>query len=187
MDIYQISLILIPPIFAGIGFLCKYVIDNRTSYLKKINKAKLDDVQFKLKNFYYPIHNNLLRENIIWNKILAFYNSRNDGIENLRNKLFWSLDQEMLDIHLENQRIIKENIVEINPDELLSHSLMRYDEHVTIYNIIRKVDTNRPDDMVDVNWPRAFGSDYPSEIVDLVETQVKLLKEKQNYLIYLDV
>ena len=114
MDVYQISLIAIPPICAGIGYFCKYILDNRSAYLKKINKTKLDDVQFKLKNFYYPIHRNLLRENIIWNKVLAFYRSENDENRAMHNKLFWELDKEMLDIHLDTQRIIKDNIVEKN-------------------------------------------------------------------------
>jgi hypothetical protein len=184
MDAYQISLIAIPPICAGIGFLCKYILDNRTAYLKKINKTKLEEVQFKLKKFYYPIHSNLLRENIIWNKVLAFYRSENPEHKAMHHKLFWELDKEMLDIHLENQKIIKDNIVEIHPDDNLTTSLMSYDEHVTIYNIIRKVDSDRPEDMENVKWPYAFGSRYPSEIVGLVEAQLKLLKEKQNELIY---
>jgi len=184
MDIYQISLIAVTPICAGIGFLFKYFLDRRGEYLRKINKTKLDDVQFKLKNFYYPIHSNLLRENIIWNKILAFYNSANYEYKVIHHKLFWELDKEMLDIHLENQKIIKDNIVEIHPDDTLTDTLMKYDEHVTIYNIIRKVDSERPEDMEDVKWPYAFGSKYPREIVGLIEDQLKLLKEKQNELIY---
>ena len=188
MDIYEISLIAFTPICAGIGYLFKYFLDSRGEYLKKINKLKLEDIQFKLKNFYYPIHSNLLRENIIWNKILNFYRNKNangNGNNNeLHNKLFWELDKEMLDIHLENQKIIKDNIIEIHPDDSLTDSLMKYDEHVTIYNIIRKVDTERPEDMDDVKWPSSFGSNYPSEIVNLIEDKLKILKEKQNDLIY---
>ena len=90
----------------------------------------------------------------------------------------------MLDIHLENQKIIKDNIIEINPDDSLTDVLMKYDEHVTIYNIIRKADTDRPEDMDDVNWPGSFGSSYPTEIVNLIEDKLKILKEKQNNLIY---
>jgi hypothetical protein len=70
MDIYEISLIAFTPICAAIGYLFKYLLDSRGEYLKKINKLKLKEVEFKLKEFYYPIHSNLLRENIIWNKIL---------------------------------------------------------------------------------------------------------------------
>ena len=72
MDIYQISLIVVTPICASIGYLFKYFLDSRGEYLRKMNKMKLEDVEYKLKNFYYPIYNNLLRENTIWNKILAF-------------------------------------------------------------------------------------------------------------------
>jgi hypothetical protein len=104
--------------------------------------------------------------------------------KDLLYKLFWELDKEMLDIHLENQKIIKDNIVEIHPSDTLTDTLMKYDEHVTIYNIIRKADTERPTDMDNVNWPSAFGSNYPSEIVDLIEDQLKILKENQNNLIY---
>jgi hypothetical protein len=88
----------------------------------------------------------------------------------------------MLEIHLENQKIIKDNIVEINPDDSLTDALMKYDEHVTIYNIIRKVDTERPEDMDDVKWPSSFGSNYPTEIVNLIEDKLKILKENQNNL-----
>ena len=186
MDIYQISLIAVTPICAGIGYLFKYFLDRRGEYFRKINKLKLEDVEFKLKKFYYPIHSNLLRENIIWNNILTFYRSRNvDGNnKELHNKLFWELDKEMLDIHLENQKIIKDNIVEIHPDDSLTNALMKYDEHITIYNIIRKVDTDRPEDMDHVKWPSSFGSNYPTEIVNLIEDKLKMLKEKQNNLTY---
>ena len=185
MDIYQVSLIVFTPICAGIGYLFKYFLDRRGEYLRKVNETKLREVEFKLKNFYYPIHSNLLRENIIWNKILAFYRSRNnDNNRELLYKLFWELDREMLEIHLENQKIIQDNIVEIHPDDTLTDTLMKYDEHVTIYNIIRKADTERPENMDEVNWPSAFGSNYPSEIVALIESQLKTLKDKQNELIY---
>jgi len=184
MDIYQISLIAGTPICAAIGYLFKYFLDRRGEYVRKINNLKLDDVKMKLKNFYYPIHNNLLRENIIWNKILSFYRSNSVNSNELYNKLFWELDKEMLEIHLENQKIIKDNIVEIHPDDCLTDALMKYDEHVTIYNIIRKVDTERPNDMDDVKWPSAFGSNYPTEIIDLIEEKLQILKESQDNLIY---
>ena len=184
MDATQIALIAVPPICAGIGFLFKYILDKRSKYLHNINKTKLEELQFKLKKIYYPIHSNLMRENIIWDKILAFYRSKNEVNKPIHHKLFWELDKEMLDIHLDNQKIIKDNIVEINPDERLTNSLMKYDEHTTIYNIIRKVDIERPEDMDQVHWPSAFGSNYPSEIVGLIEDQLKTLKEKQQELIY---
>jgi hypothetical protein len=184
MDIYEISLIAVTPICAAIGYLFKYFLDSRGEYLKKINKLKLEDVELKLKKFYYPIHSNLLRENIIWNKILTFYRSRNGNNKELQNKLFWELDKEMLDIHLENQKIIKDTIIEIHPDDSLTNALMKYDEHVTIYNIIRKADSDRPENMDDVKWPSSFGSNYPTEIVNLIEDKLKILKEKQNNLAY---
>ena len=184
MDPYLIAIIIVPPICAGIGYLGKSILDKRSEYLKNLKKIELENVQIKLKNFYYPIHRNLVRENIIWNKILTFYRSKNDLDKELLHKFFWELDNEMLLIHIENQKIIKENIVEIHPDNSLTNSLMKYDEHVTIYNIIRKIDNDRKQDIDEVFWPGTFGSVYPSEILELVEEQLKLLKTKQSELIY---
>jgi hypothetical protein len=186
MDSYQISLIAIPPICAFIGFLGKYVVDKRTQYLQNINSKKLDIVESKLKKFYYPVHSNLLRENIIWNKVLNFYLSINDVDTEVEfiHKIFWELDKEMLEIHLDNQRLIQNNIIEMHLDETLTNSLMSYDEHVTIYNIIRKVEPDRPMDMDKVKWPAMFGSEYPREVLGLIDSQLKLLKKEQNDLIY---
>jgi hypothetical protein len=184
MDTYQLSLIVISPICAFIGFLGKYILDKRSDYLNNIKKTQLENVEMKLKQFYYPVHSNLLRENIIWNRILSFYRSRNDLDAELVSKFFWELDKEMLDIHLDTQKIIQENIVKIHPDENLSNSLMKYDEHVTIYNIIRKVETARPTNMDEVNWPGTFESPYPSELLGLIDKQLKILKDKQTELIY---
>ena len=186
MDPYQISLIAIPPICAFIGFLGKYMLDKRSQYLQTINSKKLDMVQNKLKKFFYPVHSNLLRENIIWNKVLAFYRSRNDADTEFDfiHKIFWELDKEMLEIHLDNQTLIQDNIVEMHLDEILTKSLMNYDEHVTIYNIIRKVEPDRPMDMDKVKWPGMFGSEYPREVLGLIESQLNLLKKEQNELIY---
>lgn len=178
------SLIAIPPIYAFICFLGKYVLDKRSRYLQTINSKKLDMVESKLKKFFYPVHSNLLRENIIWNKVLAFYRSRNDIDTDFIHKIFWELDKEMLEIHLDNQTLIQDNIVEMHLDEILTNSLMNYYEHVTIYNIIRKVEPDRPMDMDKVKWPRMFGSEYPREVLGLIETQLNLLKKEQNELIY---
>lgn len=184
MDSYQISLIIIPPFCAFVGFLGKYILDKREQYLQNVSAKKLEHVETKLKKFYFPIHCNLLRENIIWNKILTFYRSKSNMDHVLIHKIFWELDKEMLDIHLDNQKIIKENMVEMHIDETLANAFMKYDEHVTIYNIIRKVSTERPMDMDEVNWPGNFGSQYPREMLGLVEDQLKLLKQEQNDLIY---
>jgi hypothetical protein len=182
MNLYEISLIFVPPICAFVGFLGKYILDKRRIYIEKVNNKKLENIEIKLKNFYYPIHNNLIRENIIWNKILTFYRSmdKNDMI----SKIFWELDKEMLNIHLENQNIIKEQFVEMHIEENLAKLLMDYDEHVTIYNIIRKIDNDKEMDMNNVKWPASFGSKYPYELLELIESQLNILKKQQQELIY---
>ena len=181
MDLYEILLIIVPPLCAFFGYLGKYILDKRTMYLEKINNKKLDNVESKLKNFYYPLHSNLLRENIIWEKILAFYRTKDEDI--LVTKIFKELDKEILKIHIENQKIIKENSIDIFIDKELSKLLIDYDEHVTIYQIIRKVD-NEDIDMHNTLWPSDFGCKYPKELLYIITTKMDSLKQQQQELIY---
>ena len=60
MDINQISLIIVPPLCAGIGYMLKIIFDKRAEYISTLNNTKLKTIEFKLKNFYFPIYTNLL-------------------------------------------------------------------------------------------------------------------------------
>ncbi len=181
IEINQILIIVIPPIFATIGYSLKYVLDIRSKHFKNQKIEKLKIIETKLKTFYYPIHFNLLKENIIWQKILNFY-KQNADIPNNQVNMFWELDKELLDIHVQNQNIIKDCIVDIKPDDNLKKVLLKYDEHTTIYNIIRKLDKSRPSNMHDVAWPTNFGSKYPYELNGLIETKLQKYRNRQEEL-----
>jgi len=107
MDNTALALIIIPPVFAGLGYIIKFCIDKSYKKTHLINKNKLEEIEFKLKNFFFPIYTNLLRENTIWNKILNVYTSEDF-------KIIFELDKEILSSHLENQKIIHEHIISIN-------------------------------------------------------------------------
>lgn len=184
MDVYQVSLIVIPPICAFLGYFGKYLLEKKEKESEETKNKQLKIIEHKLKHFYYPIHCNLIRENLIFNKILRFYQNDTDIDEILVNKIFWELDNEMLNIHEENQNIIKDNFVEMHFSEELGKLLMQYDEHVSIYKILRRVNTDKPTDMKKVLWPGNFGSFYPRKLLSLIEDDLKKFKTEQTGIVY---
>jgi hypothetical protein len=238
----QLLLIIIPPLSACFGFLLKIFIENYSERIKKKRKEKLDIIEYKLKEFYYPIYINLLRENSIWNKIISiysdhkkitnttsstktkrpyhdiilspsnkksaipnriFYESSIDDIEinsneteltntntnvNIiteteedKNHIMLELDKEILSIHLINQKIIHDNVIKVNPNKILMELILNYDEHVTVYNILRKMKPTL-DKFKDITFPSQFNAEYPHELKNKIEEELYKLKNKQNKL-----
>ena len=250
----QFLLMIVPPFSAFFGFLLKILIENCSDKLKKEKNEKLEKVEYKLKEFYYPIYINLLRENSIWNKIISIYSDNNKMINpNISNpsiikskeklhidtllspskkksavpknsyygeplsppmneieltsslselspkelistksvfnmndfkdkdKIMLELDKEILGIHLINQKIIHENIIKINPNKILMELLLKYDEHITVYNILRKINPTI-DNFKDIKFPSSFKAEYPHELKDRIEEELYRLKDKQNKL-----
>ena len=240
----QLLLIIISPLSACFGFMLKIFIENYSEKIKKNNKEKLDQIEYKLKEFYFPIYINLLRENSIWNKIIAIYTNPNtksinieeshstidildvsmhnpsfdsplspihilpnqeintpiqNNLSNRRNlfklkpiitkpiiseetnKIMLELDKEILSIHLINQQIIHNHIIKINPNEELLKLLLKYDEHITIYNILRKMYPNL-NNFKQIKFPSNFNAEYPYKLKNIIEEQLYKLKIDQNLL-----
>ena len=176
MDINQISLIVVPPLCAGIGYMLKIIFDKRTEYISTLNNTKLKTIEFKLKNFYFPIYTNLLIENAIWGRFINFYKS--DEAPANAAQIMVELDKEVLYIHLDNKHIIKNYLVEINPSQELLDLLIQYEEHVTIFSILRKVDTTatHPDDLM---FPANFECYYPQGLLECIKTHLDILRAEQ--------
>ena len=172
MDASTISLIIIPPLCTGIGFLVKYYFDIVTKNKRFIQEMNLKDVEEKLEEFYFPLYINLCREELIWNKIIS---NQSD------NRFKMCLDKEILETHLENQQIIKKNIIKTKPNDLMYKILMIYEEHITVFNILRNIDK----DVVqfeDYKFPFHYGSPYPTSILDHVREELFKLKAHQTEL-----
>ena len=74
MDTVQLCLIILPPACAAIGYILKTMFEHRTEKKKIKEKNKLDNIEYKLQEFYYPILSNLIRENSIWGKLIRISN-----------------------------------------------------------------------------------------------------------------
>lgn len=242
MDSFQLSLIIIPPICGAIGYILKSFCNKYSEKNELKRKDNLRFIEFKLKNFYYPIYTNLLREDIIWKKFIRISNkkkltytntilskgskfhnifkndpnedniilksnnnldddnniifdSNNDNILLLdykpnkdtkdiidlidtndyeNQKILIELDKEILNIHLNNQEIIKSHFISINPNDELKKVLIKYDEHITIYNILRKININI-ECAKDLKFPKNFDSEFPKELVDIIKNEYEIL------------
>ncbi len=60
-------------LFATVGFLSRYIWEFIMARRKRELTEKINNIEFKLKEFYYPIFFYLKREQIIWDKILILY------------------------------------------------------------------------------------------------------------------
>lgn len=183
----ELFIIIAPPICAAIGYLGKYLVDRIEKAKEGRKVRKLKTIENKLKNFFYPFYSNLKRENLIFQRVLSFFkkqpnnaNSKNE--KGLDMKIFWGLDNEILNIHNENQELIKNNFVEMHFSNDLAKLIMRYDEHVSIYRILRKV-IPQSEDLDNVLWPENLGSTYPEHLLKTIENEMILLQNHQTYIL----
>jgi hypothetical protein len=219
---------------------------------------KINNIEFKLKEFYYPIFFYLKREQIIWDKILILYknptpssppisilpeskkslgkaiklreklienkfssidensinitieeNSNNEkpdyneraekniktlnnqidkilkiqdredmkNVKNINNTLnldiIKALDEENLKIHKYVQDIIHTKIcIAIPPKELID-LFLQYDEHTTVYQILREM-------KIYDKFPAQYGTPYPLELRQKIEERITYLNIKRN-------
>jgi hypothetical protein len=209
MDSVQLSLIILPPICGIIGYILKNFTEKYSEKYKMKEQKILDNIEYKLKEFYYPILSNLIRENSIWNKLIKINNNQNTILcrkqkyvnihsfidddelnintlieenDSENNRITIELDKEILFIHLNNQKIIQNHIVKINPSFELRKALQKYDDHVTIFNILRKINPNIKN-INEMKYPGQFNAFYPVELRTIIEKEYEELKKKQE-LIY---
>ena len=60
-------------LFAAVGFIVRYIWEFIMARRKRELTEKINKIEFKLKEFYYPIFFYLKREQIIWDKILKLH------------------------------------------------------------------------------------------------------------------
>ena len=212
MNSIQLSLIILPPVCGVIGYILKNLSERYTEKNKIKEQKILENIEYKLKEFYYPILSNLIRENSIWNKLIKINNDQytilckkqkfnnifsddyninpfinnnelnvssfidEDDCEN--NRITIELDKEILLIHLDNQKIIQNHLVKINPSQELRKALEKYDDHVTIFSILRKINPNIKN-INDMKYPGQFNAFYPTELRTLIEKEYEKLINHQ--------
>ena len=181
----ELFIIVAPPICAAIGYLGKYFVDRIESAKEGRKTRKLKAIENKLKNFFYPFYSNLKRENLIFQRVVSFFKSKQNNTDDekkLYMKIFWGLDSEILNIHNENQELIKNNFIEMHFSNDVANLIMKYDEHVSIYRILRKV-IPESIDLDNVLWPGNLGSIYPENLLKTIENEMIHLQNQQTYIL----
>ena len=211
IDSLQLKIIILPPVCGLVGYFIKSMVEKFSDKHKLKEHKILENIEYKLKEFYYPILSNLIRENSIWNKLIKINNDKNtilckkhkfdnifsddpvipfinvsrlnvgsfideDDCEN--NRITIELDKEILLIHLDNQKIIQNHLVKINPSLELRKALEKYDIHVTIFNILRKINPNVTN-INDMKYPGHFNAFYPVELRGIIEKEYEELNKHQ--------
>tara|TARA_Y100000389_G_scaffold40077_1_gene34580 strand:- start:3708 stop:4376 length:669 start_codon:yes stop_codon:yes gene_type:complete len=166
----QIYLTIILTASAGaVGFLIRMFIDNINDILKNKKLDKLKHNEFLLSEFYMPIYILLHRENAIWENLI-----RSDCIIK-KQEFITELDTEILNNHLEIQKIIINNMAKASPREDIACQLLLYDNHVTIFKTLRKIGSK--------DFPLKYHCEYPKNLYNLIETRIYELKEDKKILI----
>jgi hypothetical protein len=245
-------------VFATVGFLARYIWEFMMARRKRELTEKINSIEFKLKEFYYPIFFYLKREQIIWDKILILYknptpnsppisilpaskkalgkairkresllnkkfsniednsinitidknsdnekiddneiidknikilNEQIDKIQKIQDKedlkimkersdtiyldIIKALDEENLKIHKYVQDIIHEKICIAVPPKELIDLFLQYDEHATVYQILRQMN-------IYDKFPAQYGTPYPQQLRQKIEERITYLNVKRD-------
>ena len=192
---------ILSPLFAVSGFIIRFTWELFINRRRRELTDKIKLVEFRLKDFYYPIFFCLKREQIIWDKIIKLHKqtfsptnilidsisvnvntSQNIGeysqqeadihLENDFNiQIIKALDEENLKLHKIVQQIIHDKICTALPPKYLVQLLMQYDEHVTVYQILRAMN-------IYDRFPIEYDAPYPPNIIVEVEKRIRELDEE---------
>jgi len=195
-------------VFAGIGFITRYIWEFIMTRRKHELTEKINKIEFKLKEFYYPIFFYLKREQIIWDKILKLHtnqipstlsfndlpvsklalrsiylNIHNPETESENSTLpmrrestihldiIKALDEENLKIHKDVQDLIHNKICVAVPPKELVDLFLQYDEHVTVYQILRQME-------IYDKFPIQYGTPYPQILMQKIEERILYLNQQ---------
>jgi len=153
--------LVLSPLCAVAGFLLKLYVDKFTEHKLLLKERKVKSVEYKLKEFYFPLYTNLKNEHIVSN---AFVNKKGN--------IIFELEKFVLNAHLENQTIIRNHMVEVNPDKTIQKMLTEYSDNITLYKLMHDV---APDDFMLHITSKVR---YPKELFGLVETELFVLRSE---------
>jgi len=200
-------------LFAGLGFVTIYICEFIMARRKRELTDKITKIEFKLKEFYYPIFFYLKREQIIWDKILKLYKNpkptsppikilppsklalrevnliihnpetcnSTDSVDvnehpiqrenTIHLNIIKALDEENLKIHKHVQDLIHNKICIAVPPKELIDLFLQYDEHVTVYQILRQME-------IYDKFPIQYDTPYPQTLMKKTEERIKYLNEQ---------
>jgi len=159
----EIGAIVIPSLLAAFGFIGRYFWERHDQSRSNARKEKEESVSFKLQKFYYPIYFNLNK----LKHLREFMTSTGSDDEITR-----CIDEECVRIHMDNQNIIRNNLVEAKPVPKLLDAIMLYDRHVSIHCMLQKIKSKAK--------AKAFDAEYPEQFKDIIMKRINTLENGYN-------
>lgn len=153
--------LVLSPLCAVAGFLFKLYVDKFTEHKVSLKEKKVKDLEYKLKDFYFPLVANLKSETIV-----------SSSFVNMTGPIIFELEKYVLKAHLENQTIIRNHVVSVNPDKTIQKLLAEYSDHITVYKLMHDV---APDDFMMQITKKV---PYPKELFNLIETEMNVLRSE---------
>ena len=124
-------MIIVSPICAVAGFIFKLYVDKFSKYQTRVKENRIKEIEYKLKDFYFPLYTNLNNETIVTREFV-----------NLKSNLVFEIEKFVLNGHVENQQLIKKHMVKINPEQSLKDLLIQYFDHITVYKLSHDIQQN---------------------------------------------
>ena len=137
-------------------------VDNRKSIELEIWKARVNELEKRLSQFYWPIYLRLQRDNVVWSKILDRDGQSDDEHRQLGRQIEKGV---LLPNHSEIVKIIESNIHLAALDKDFEAQLLAYLRHIDVYLSIRTVGIMDKD-------PIYFGEPYPPGFFEAVEKRL---------------
>jgi hypothetical protein len=144
-------------------------VDKKKAIELEIWKARVNELEKRLSQFYWPIYLRLQRDNVVWTKIL----DRNNQSDTERQQLARQIEQGvLLPNHAEIVKIIESYVHIAALDKEFEVQILAYLRHIDVYRSIRTVGITDKD-------PVYFGEPYPPGFFDSIEK--RLLKFQMEY------
>lgn len=158
----SITIIILSPICAVAGFIFKLYVDKFTEHRINSKEKKIKDLEYKLKDFYYPLYTNLNNQTIVSREFV-----------HLKGDLIFELEKYVLSTHVDNQIIIKNHMVSVNPDKTIQKLLLEYHDHITLYKLMHDMQTISNSETL---LFLTKSVPYPKQLFELIETELNVLR-----------
>ena len=155
-------MLILSPICAVAGFIFKLYVDKFTEHKIGLREKKIKEVEYKLREFYYPLYTNLNSQTIVSREFV-----------HLKGNLIFEVEKFVLESHKANQLIIKNHMVTVNPNKTIQKLLLEYNDHVIVYSLM--LDMQSVSDSVTLLF-LTKSMPYPKTLFILIETELNVLR-----------
>jgi hypothetical protein len=158
----SLAVIILSPICAVAGFIFKLYVDKFTEHKINLKEKKIKHLEYKLKDFYYPLYTNLNNQTIVSRECV-----------HLKGDLIFEIEKYVLTTHIDNQSIIKNHMVSVNPAKTIQKLLLEYHDHITVYKLMHDMQTISNSEML---LFLTKSVPYPKQLFELIETELNVLR-----------